>query len=689
MKKNHLNWKILLLLLFAGIAFYMISAFISILKNRDIILSEDSYVEIDLSAGRSKGKRTDFEIDKLPKHGWLEGKPPLIVYHPKENYFGQDQIDFSEVINGKTRQSAIIFLTIQGVNDPPQIQQKQVLLKESTSVPILLGALDSDSKAFTYSILEKPAHGILSGENPQLIYTPEAGYFGEDRLIFIASDRQSQSQPGIINIIVAPQNSPPTVNLVSLRTYQNIPLVVDFDGSDSENDQLSYEIIKKSQFGSLKKKGEQVVYYPNGKFIGQDSFSYRAFDGVHYSQPANVDINVQESTGKDDLSQVLGRVIEKGGVALGRGTSQDFIFQKGRYVPASVLKLVTALAAIHYLGEDARFQTEFFLDKERNLYIKGYADPSLTAKEWKRIAAELVKMGIFNKPIRSLVLDDTAIEKGTDFDGRGKTLNYFDAPIGALPTNYNMIAVKIKPNHRIVPWKRQPPVTEIIRHRARGLPNGYQRFSVATDPENGTRYTGEVVKAIFQKMGATNIPLVRLGTVPFSLGPFYIHDSSHDLEDVIKTMLHESSNFIANQLLLVMAIDKYGEQAQLSQGVNLLKQFSRKQIGLKSRDFRIVEGSGLSRKNRMDLQAMLEVVNSFEGHRDLLPNLSKSKYFDLVEIGRRWNIKAKTGTMKGIATLAGFLQKKNKRWLPFVIMLEGKPADRALVLEIICRYYAG
>ena len=44
-------------------------------------------------------------------------------------------------------------------------------------------------------------------------------------------------------------------------------------------------------------------------------------------------------------------------------------------IPASTLKLLTSLAAFHYLGEDFRFITEFYIDDRANLTVKGYGDP--------------------------------------------------------------------------------------------------------------------------------------------------------------------------------------------------------------------------------------------------------------------------------------------------------------------------
>ncbi len=59
------------------------------------------------------------------------------------------------------------------------------------------------------------------------------------------------------------------------------------------------------------------------------------------------------------------------------------------FIPASTLKILTSLGAIYYLGEDFRFKTEFFLDKNLNLKIKGYGDPHLTSENINNFCRDL------------------------------------------------------------------------------------------------------------------------------------------------------------------------------------------------------------------------------------------------------------------------------------------------------------
>ena len=74
------------------------------------------------------------------------------------------------------------------------------------------------------------------------------------------------------------------------------------------------------------------------------------------------------------------------------------------FVPASVTKLVTAWLAMEVLGADYRFETRFYLDAKRVLYVRGGGDPFLISEELKPLAAELVAR-IGKAPITGIVVD--------------------------------------------------------------------------------------------------------------------------------------------------------------------------------------------------------------------------------------------------------------------------------------------
>src|SRR6202021_1047382 len=73
------------------------------------------------------------------------------------------------------------------------------------------------------------------------------------------------------------------------------------------------------------------------------------------------------------------------------------------FVPASVTKIVTAWLALETLGSDYRFETRFYLDAKRVLYVRGGGDPYLISEELAPLATELVaKIG--KAPISGIVV---------------------------------------------------------------------------------------------------------------------------------------------------------------------------------------------------------------------------------------------------------------------------------------------
>ena len=127
----------------------------------------------------------------------------------------------------------------------------------------------------------------------------------------------------------------------------------------------------------------------------------------------------------------------------------EIIWEKNsttRLVPASTLKVLTALCAIETLGETFRFSTIFFLDQQGTLTIKGGGDPLLTSGELPGLAHQL---GQYLKDrrvfkLRKLVLDTTFFAPDITIPGTGQSQNPYDAPVGALSVNFNTVAFQKK-----------------------------------------------------------------------------------------------------------------------------------------------------------------------------------------------------------------------------------------------------
>ncbi len=106
--------------------------------------------------------------------------------------------------------------------------------------------------------------------------------------------------------------------------------------------------------------------------------------------------------------------------------------------PASVTKIVTAWLAMEVLGGDYRFQTRFYLDDKRVLYVRGGGDPFLISEELARLATKLVA-AVGKKPIAGIVLDASYYPSNLRIPGIEDTDEAYNALNSALAVNFNTI----------------------------------------------------------------------------------------------------------------------------------------------------------------------------------------------------------------------------------------------------------
>ena len=109
-------------------------------------------------------------------------------------------------------------------------------------------------------------------------------------------------------------------------------------------------------------------------------------------------------------------------------------------IPASTIKLFTALAAFHYLTADFRFTTEIFMDNHANLKIKGNGDPLLISEVVSDIAVTLAdEQDAASHRLNNLYLDNTFFTAPIAIPGVSGSTEPYDAPIGALCVNFNTV----------------------------------------------------------------------------------------------------------------------------------------------------------------------------------------------------------------------------------------------------------
>ena len=324
-------------------------------------------------------------------------------------------------------------------------------------------------------------------------------------------------------------------------------------------------------------------------------------------------------------------------------------------VPASILKIATAAAALRYLEPTHRFATEFRLSPEHDLYVVGRGDPYLVSEELELIAHQLQSKGL-NK-VRNVYLDDHYFQPNLVLHGTKRSINPYDAYNGALCVNFNTVFVRITQDGKVQSAEPQTPLTDLARKIAlKSGQRGEVRINLSESPEKCLQYAGELIKA-FLEMRSIRVQgkVAKAERDSTDFPCLYLHRSSRDLEETFKEMFKYSNNFIANQIFLSMGAARYGPPATVEKSQLVMADFFGF-LGLPR--LKVEEGSGLSRRNRITATQMVAILDHFRPHRDLLPHEGKAWF--------------KTGTLSDVKSMAGYLGLDHSRSLSFVIMLNGR-----------------
>ena len=386
------------------------------------------------------------------------------------------------------------------------------------------------------------------------------------------------------------------------------------------------------------------------------------------------------------------------------------------YHPASTMKLITAAAALVKLGPNYRFRTTLYADGIEDgsvigdVYLKGRGDPRFESRDLEELVEKLAAKGV--KTIGGDIVVDEAY-----FDDirRGKGWMWDDGPLGgyyshlsALTINHNGVRVRVSPGRKIgdpVDVQLEPPTRymKIVNEAAtvtasdattlsikrqwkpveanvltvRGsMEIGQAEVSRHVDVVDPALYCGTLLKEMLAQKGIVHRGSIRYGIVPNGAVKIANH-ASVPLSRILWGMNKSSDNLTAELVLKTIGAELKGAPGTAQKGIVAIGEFLN-EIGLVSSRYSAADGSGVSRYNLVTASALTNLLTYMFNNFAMMPEYLASLPIAGVDgtlkrrmkdMSARGILRAKTGTMRGVSTLAGYTMTADGEILAFAVLM--------------------
>jgi len=234
-----------------------------------------------------------------PAHGTLAlNANGSFTYTPAADFSGSDSFAYSAVDGIGTSNPATVTIMVNSANDAPVAADDSATTLEDApvTIPVLANDSDVDGDTLSAALASGPAHGTLTlNTNGSFTYTPTANFNGSDSFTYRASDGSTVSNLATVSITVNSMNDAPVAMNDTATTLEDtvVTIPVLANDSDVDGDAFSAALVGGPDHGTLTLSANgSFIYTPAANFNGNDTFAYRASDGIGLSNVAIVSITV-------------------------------------------------------------------------------------------------------------------------------------------------------------------------------------------------------------------------------------------------------------------------------------------------------------------------------------------------------------------------------------------------------------
>lgn len=390
---------------------------------------------------------------------------------------------------------------------------------------------------------------------------------------------------------------------------------------------------------------------------------------------------------------------------------------------ASNAKLLTTVAALATLGGGFRWRTAVYADDlddatgkvAGDLYVRGRGDPTLSLADLRALADDVAARGVRTVAGR-LVVD------ATYFDGDVEPPRYADqpteragfrAPVGGFGVARGAVTIVVVPEPGGAAKVRLEPdagdYVKILKSDVKTVTTGRTHVKVDAKPkadhlelevtgelrtadgsyeirkriDDPVRFAGEVLHKALAERGVTIAHrAIGRAAVPPVAKLLAAHDSA-PLSLVIRDMNKLSDNYVAETVLKTLGAETRTTPgpASWADGTGAVRA-ALTNIGLVPGTYRADNGSGLFGASEVSAHQVLALLRAAHADYRIGPDLVASLPVGGLDgtLAKRWHghpargrVRAKTGTLDKVITLAGFVAVDARHPIAFAILVNDIP----------------
>ena len=292
--------------------------------------------------------------------------------------------------------------------------------------------------------------------------------------------------------------------------------------------------------------------------------------------------------------------------------------------PASTMKLLTAIAALDRLGTEYEFTTRLMKTDSCDYYLVGCMDPLIGMKELNQLADSIKTHGI--DTIRGALFADRSM-KDADLYGEGWC------------------------------WDDDNPMLSPLVY----------------DRKDGMM---ENIAELLRSRGIYFFGGIKVGTCP--RGATTVCEISHKLIDVLVPMMKNSNNLYAESVFYQLGLMR-GRPSTAKKACKAIEDVMRR-AGREESIHRFADGSGLSLYDYVSADIEVAFLRYAFNDKDLYYKLYETLPIAAIDgtlkdrmkgTSAAGNVRAKTGTVSGVSSLAGYCTTSDGRHLAFAIINQG------------------